>query len=73
MTAGLTVLLAVPAAAERSLAVRIHVQAAGGGAHGAADSVADVRRELGSHPPYPLLALADSREDADLVLEVMGR
>jgi hypothetical protein len=66
----LTVVLAAPAAAERNAAARIYVQAAGGGAHGAADSVEDVKKELAG---WTLLALANSREEADLVLEVMGR
>ena len=73
MVALFGILLAVPAAAEQSPAARVYVQAAGAGAHGAADSVEDVKKELAAQKPTSLLALAKSREDADLVLEVMGR
>jgi hypothetical protein len=73
MTALLGVVLAAPAAAEQSAAARIYVHAAGAGAHGAADSVEDVKKLLAAQKPTSLLALANSREEADLVLEVMGR
>lgn len=72
MTAVLTVVLAAPAAAERSAAARIYVLASGAGTD-VADSVEDVRKELAGQKPNSLLALANSREEADLVLEVMGR
>ena len=73
MTAVLSVVLAAPAVAERSAAARIYVQAAGAGARGAADSVEDVKKELAAQRPNSSLALANTREEADLVLEVMGR
>jgi S1-C subfamily serine protease len=61
------------AAAERSLAARVYVQAAGAGVHGVADSVKDVQKVLAEQRPDSLLSLADSREQADIILEVMGR
>ena len=65
--------LASPAAAERNPAVRVYVQAAGAGVHGVADSVEDVKKVLAEQKPNSLLALANTREEADLVLEVMAR
>ena len=65
--------LAVPAAAQQSAAARVFVQAGGAGAEGATDSVEDVKKELAEQKPTSLLALAKSREEADLVLEVMER
>jgi membrane-associated protease RseP (regulator of RpoE activity) len=65
--------LAEPAAAERSPTVRIFVQAAGGGVHGVADSVEDVKKVLAEQKPNALLTLAKTREEADLVLELMER
>jgi PDZ domain len=73
MAAVFSVVLAGPAVAEQSAAARIHVQAAGAGAHGAADSVEDVKKELASQNPRSQVMLANSREEADVVLEVMGR
>ena len=65
--------LAAPAVAGQSAAARVYVQAAGAGAHGAADSAEDVRKELAGFNPKAPLALAQSREEADLVQEIMGR
>jgi membrane-associated protease RseP (regulator of RpoE activity) len=65
--------LAAPAAAERNPAVRVYVQAAGAGVHGVADSVEDVKKVLAEQKPNSLLALASTRNEADLVLEVMAR
>lgn len=73
MAAVLGVVVAVPAAAERSVAARVYVQAAGAGAHGGGDSVEDVKKVLAQQKPGSLLALAETREEADLVLEIMGR
>ena len=67
------VALAAPAAAGQGTAARIYVQAAGGGAHGTGDSAEDVKRELAGLNPALPLSLAGSREEADLVLEIMSR
>ena len=73
MAAVLSVVLAAPALAGQSAAARVYVVAAGAGAHGGADSVEDVKRDLGKQNPDFPVVLANSREEADLVLEVMGR
>jgi C-terminal processing protease CtpA/Prc len=73
MAAVLSVAAAGPAAAERSAAARVYVHGAGAGTHGVADSVEDVKKLLAAQKPSSLLALANSREEADLVLEVMER
>ena len=72
MAAGITVLVAVPAAAERNAAARIYVHAAGVG-YQAADSAADVKKVLAGEGPNSPLALANSREEADLVLDIRER
>jgi hypothetical protein len=68
-----TLILPATAAAERSSAARVYVQAAGAGVHGAADSVKDVQKVLAQQKPDSLVTLADGREQADIILEVMGR
>jgi membrane-associated protease RseP (regulator of RpoE activity) len=73
MGALLGVILATPALAAQGAAARVYVVAAGGGAHGGADSVEDVKKVLAGLKPHIPLALAQSSEEADLVLEVMGR
>ena len=67
------VALAGPAAAGQGAAARIYVQAAGGGANGTGDSAEDVKRELAGLNPALPIALASSREEADLVLEIVSR
>jgi C-terminal processing protease CtpA/Prc len=69
----LGVALAGPAAAGQVVAARIWVQGAGGGVNGIADSVEDVKRELAELNPALPVALARSREEADLVLEITSR
>jgi PDZ domain len=69
----LCAVLATPAAAERSTTARVYVQAASAGANGAADSGEDVKKLLAQQKPNSLLTLANSREEADLVLEITGR
>jgi PDZ domain-containing protein len=73
MAAALGAALAAPAVAAQSAAARVYVQAAGAGANGAADSVEDIKKELADQKAGSLLALANSRQEADLVLEVTGR
>lgn len=73
MTALVCLVLAAPAAAERSAAARVFVRAAGNGAHGGADSAADVKKVLAEQRPNATVVLAESPEQSDLVLEVMGR
>jgi len=73
MAALLSAVLAASAAAERNPAVRVYVQPAGAGVHGVADSVEDVKKVLAEQKPSSLLTLANAREQADLVLEVMAR
>jgi hypothetical protein len=69
----LGVALAAPAAAGPGPAARVWVEAAGGGAHGAGDSAEDVKKELAELNPALPIALANSREEADLVLEIAAR
>lgn len=71
MTGVLGVVLAAPAMAGQGAAARVHVQAGGG--EGAADSAEDVKKEMAELNPALQLALAKSREEADLVLEITGR
>src|SRR5262245_55234976 len=72
MAALLGMALAAPAAAERSAAARVFVQAAGSG-YETADSAGDVKKQLAAQGPNSQVALANSREEADLVLEITGR
>jgi hypothetical protein len=71
--AAATMALAVPLMAGQGPAARIYVQAAGAGEDGTADSAEDVKREMAELNPALPLALAKSREEADLVLEITGR
>ena len=68
----LSTVLAAPAAAGQNAAARIFVEVGGKG-NGAADSVEDVKKALAAQKPDSMLALASSRQEADLVLQVMGR
>jgi C-terminal processing protease CtpA/Prc len=72
MVAGLTLVLAARAVAGQSAAARVYVQAAGAG-YETADSAADVKKLLAEAKPNSRVALASSREEADLVLEIKGR
>jgi hypothetical protein len=72
MAGVMSAIVAVPAAAGQSAAARVYVQATGPG-NGAADSAEDVKKELAGQKPDALLALANTRQEADLVLEVKGR
>jgi C-terminal processing protease CtpA/Prc len=71
MTAALGVALATPVVAGQNAAARVYVQAAG--ADGAGDSAEDVKKEMAELNPALPLALAKTREEADLVLEITGR
>jgi hypothetical protein len=69
----LGLVLAVPAAAGQSPAARLYVHAASDGGQETGDSAEDVKREVAAQNARSPLALATSREEADLVLEITGR